>query len=678
MDALADYIADNQYSAAISQNTSDCDVDYTKIITEDIPTPPFATEIFEDSSFYVDQERFKPKKLREHHLRLSKQKLNIYENTLKSLKDLAVRKFVVDGMLESTIGRYFLSEAFKAQQRITAQISMSKKGNALVTALISEKDVSKILKLLDSIHDFESKNDTSRKSYCILSESFEKNKPVFLDEVIEIFHGYSHETEIDEESVAELVGLENVSKPEKALATMVTEIKSQLAAPLSEAFETFLKLPKIWQDALCIFWYLDCRIMQHSDYTVFRTLGRGAFGEVAGARNKFTGKMIALKGMNRKLIKGKDCKRVVCEEKAVLEELDEHSNKFLIHLICCFHDKLNIYLGLPLMTGGDLSYHLGQIFDHFLAITEAKNLGVKDRKIFEATFFQNLRGFGVELATFYSAQILLGIAHLHSLGILYRDLKPENILLDCAGNIKITDLGLARKCSIPTEEFREPFRKGRTGTPGYWSPEMILDLPYGFETDWWSFGCTLYELFYGMNPFNEKLTKLEDRNAGTLKHAITFQKLPLTRKNCLDEILGFDLMEGEGFELMFSDFLEKLLKKDRDCRLGVETNPVPFMMNHELFKNICFVSLLNGNIPSPWRPKSKVNAETQSEIAVKNEDDKFKKLKLDEDDNWVTEQRFFSRKKHENEILETIKLRKKGKLEHLNFIKKDSTICLLS
>ena len=46
-------------------------------------------------------------------------------------------------------------------------------------------------------------------------------------------------------------------------------------------------------------------------------------------------------------------------------------------------------------------------------------------------------------ARFYAAEILLGLDHLHSNGIVYRDCKPENILLDDYGHVRISDLGLA-------------------------------------------------------------------------------------------------------------------------------------------------------------------------------------------------------------------------------------------
>jgi serine/threonine protein kinase len=44
-------------------------------------------------------------------------------------------------------------------------------------------------------------------------------------------------------------------------------------------------------------------------------------------------------------------------------------------------------------------------------------------------------------ARFYAAEVVLALAHLHSMGLMYRDLKPNNILLDADGHIKLADLG---------------------------------------------------------------------------------------------------------------------------------------------------------------------------------------------------------------------------------------------
>ena len=42
---------------------------------------------------------------------------------------------------------------------------------------------------------------------------------------------------------------------------------------------------------------------------------------------------------------------------------------------------------------------------------------------------------------FYSAEIVLTLAHIHRMGMIYRDLKPANVLLCADGHIKLVDLG---------------------------------------------------------------------------------------------------------------------------------------------------------------------------------------------------------------------------------------------
>lgn len=45
---------------------------------------------------------------------------------------------------------------------------------------------------------------------------------------------------------------------------------------------------------------------------------------------------------------------------------------------------------------------------------------------------------------FYTIQVAMALAHLHSNQIVYRDLKPENILLDEDGYIRLADFGTAK------------------------------------------------------------------------------------------------------------------------------------------------------------------------------------------------------------------------------------------
>ena len=48
-------------------------------------------------------------------------------------------------------------------------------------------------------------------------------------------------------------------------------------------------------------------------------------------------------------------------------------------------------------------------------------------------------------ASFYLAEILLALEHLHDMGIIYRDLKPENVMLNTRGDVVLTDFGLCKE-----------------------------------------------------------------------------------------------------------------------------------------------------------------------------------------------------------------------------------------
>jgi serine/threonine protein kinase len=61
-------------------------------------------------------------------------------------------------------------------------------------------------------------------------------------------------------------------------------------------------------------------------------------------------------------------------------------------------------------------------------------------------FIKGTQGLEETLAADIFQQILAGIIHLHSMGVVHRDLKPENILLQAEEDrfiVKITDFGLS-------------------------------------------------------------------------------------------------------------------------------------------------------------------------------------------------------------------------------------------
>ena len=109
-----------------------------------------------------------------------------------------------------------------------------------------------------------------------------------------------------------------------------------------------------------------------------------------------------------------------------------------------------------------------------------------------------------------------GLHVLHNNGIIHRDLKPSNIMLaDNGQDAVIIDYGIS---SI--REFGKTTVKVATGmTLVYSSPEAIRGL-YLNESDYYSLGITLYELYCGQNPYT-KMSPAE------IEQFVVDQKLPL-------------------------------------------------------------------------------------------------------------------------------------------------------
>ena len=211
-------------------------------------------------------------------------------------------------------------------------------------------------------------------------------------------------------------------------------------------------------------------------------LGRGGFGVVHGCKKANTGKLLAMKAMNKRRIKVKNAADLCWNERIVLGKVD---SPFVISLKYAFQSPEDLYLILDLATGTwfwgcvhALPAVTGGIGDS-MAFPRPRRVPAGGDLAFHLS--KDVR-FPEERARFYAAQILLGLEHLHSLGIVYRcvsmrrhvdaqarsfacadrrastasaprllprrDLKPENILLDDAGNAKISDLGLATRGDV--------------------------------------------------------------------------------------------------------------------------------------------------------------------------------------------------------------------------------------
>ncbi|KFQ61123.1 Rhodopsin kinase, partial [Pelecanus crispus] len=124
----------------------------------------------------------------------------------------------------------------------------------------------------------------------------------------------------------------------------------------------------------------------------FRVLGKGGFGEVCACQRRATGKMYANKRLNKKRLKKRQGYEAALVEKRILARV--HS-RFIVSLACAFQTKTDLCLVMTLMNGGDLRYHIYNVDE-------------------------DNPGFPEPRTVFYTAQILLGLEHLHQHRIVYR------------------------------------------------------------------------------------------------------------------------------------------------------------------------------------------------------------------------------------------------------------------
>lgn len=123
-----------------------------------------------------------------------------------------------------------------------------------------------------------------------------------------------------------------------------------------------------------------------------------------------------------------------------------------------------------------------------------------------------------ELKTYIIPCINEGLNVLHRNEIIHKDLKPSNIMLsDDMKSVAIIDFGISS-----VVENGNTVLVTKTGmTPEYSAPETFRNL-FLEESDYYSFGITLYELFCGYTPY-------KNMNAEEIAQYTAVQKIPFPK-----------------------------------------------------------------------------------------------------------------------------------------------------
>ncbi|KAG5837813.1 hypothetical protein ANANG_G00216990 [Anguilla anguilla] len=257
------------------------------------------------------------------------------------------------------------------------------------------------------------------------------------------------------------------------------------------------------------------------DFESLKVIGRGAFGEVRLVQKKDTGHVYAMKILRKADMLEKEQVGHIRAERDILVEAD---SLWVVKMFYSFQDKMNLYLIMEFLPGGDMMTLLMK----------------KDTLSEEAT-------------QFYMAETVLAIDSIHQLGFIHRDIKPDNLLLDSRGHVKLSDFGLCTglKKAHRTEFYRnlnhslpsdftfqnmnskrkaETWKRNRrqlafstVGTPDYIAPEVFMQNGYNKLCDWWSLGVIMYEMLIGYPPFCSETPQETYRKVMNWRETLTFR-----------------------------------------------------------------------------------------------------------------------------------------------------------
>ncbi len=233
------------------------------------------------------------------------------------------------------------------------------------------------------------------------------------------------------------------------------------------------------------------------DFDIIREVGRGGMGVVYEAQQISLGRRVALKVLPfAATLDPRQLQRFLMEAQAAA--ILHHVHIVPIYSVGC--ERGVHYYSMQFIDGQTLAEAIAALRRG--GALEAESLSrerqkpptdsaptvpttalITQRSTDSPGYFRAVARIGVQAA--------LALEHAHQLGVIHRDIKPANLLLDRAGDLWITDFGLARLRS-----HAEITMSGdAVGTLRYMSPEQALAKRalVDHRTDIYSLGATLYE-----------------------------------------------------------------------------------------------------------------------------------------------------------------------------------------
>ncbi|XP_072136062.1 testis-specific serine/threonine-protein kinase 1-like [Mobula birostris] len=220
----------------------------------------------------------------------------------------------------------------------------------------------------------------------------------------------------------------------------------------------------------------DGMVLKKRGYTLGVSLGEGSYAKVKSAYSERLKTNVAVKIIDRKKAPADFLEKFLPRELEILAMLN---HRYIVKTFEIFETSDGkVYIIMELGVQGDLLEFIktrGSLPDEV------------SRKMFR--------------------QLALAIKHCHELGVVHRDLKCENLLLDKDFNIKLSDFGFAKRCSID-DQGRPLLSKTFCGSAAYAAPEVLQGIPYQPKVyDVWSLGVILFIMVCGSMPYDDSNIK---------------------------------------------------------------------------------------------------------------------------------------------------------------------------